>query len=113
MKEGAVFQSISDVSKALNVPASSLRFWETQFHQIKPMKRMGRRYYQAQDVVLLARIRDYLYKEGYTIKGVQKRLRNSDKTSEPSVFEKEKNNAATDALIREISDIKTSLEDHI
>ena len=113
LKAENAYRTITEVAELLQVPATVLRFWETQFHQIKPMKRMGRRYYQAQDVVLLARIRDYLYKEGYTIKGVQKRLRNSDKTSEPSVFEKEKNNATTDALIREISDIKTSLEDHI
>ncbi|MBO7244817.1 MAG: MerR family transcriptional regulator [Alphaproteobacteria bacterium] len=113
LKAENAYRTITEVAELLQVPATVLRFWETQFHQIKPMKRMGRRYYQAQDVVLLARIRDYLYKEGYTIKGVQKRLKNTDKSSEVSVFEKEKNNAATDTLIREISDIKTSLEDYI
>ena len=113
LKAENAYRTITEVAELLQVPATVLRFWETQFHQIKPMKRMGRRYYQAQDVVLLARIRDYLYKEGYTIKGVQKRLKNTDKFSDSSVFEKEKNNLATDTLIREISDIKTSLEDYI
>ncbi len=113
LKAENAYRTITEVAELLQVPATVLRFWETQFHQIKPMKRMGRRYYQAQDVVLLARIRDYLYKEGYTIKGVQKRLRNSDKTTDGSVFDKERNNVATDTLIREVSDIKSSLEDYI
>lgn len=113
LKAENAYRTITEVAELLQVPATVLRFWETQFHQIKPMKRMGRRYYQAQDVVLLARIRDYLYKEGYTIKGVQKRLRSSDKTSETSVLEKEKSHMATDTLIRDISEIKTSLEDYL
>lgn len=113
LKAENAYRTITEVAELLQVPASVLRFWETQFHQIKPMKRMGRRYYQAQDVVLLARIRDYLYKEGYTIKGVQKRLRNSDKSNDLSVAEREKIHAVTDALVREISDIKSSLEDYV
>ena len=86
LKAENAYRTITEVAELLQVPATVLRFWETQFHQIKPMKRMGRRYYQAQDVVLLARIRDYLYKEGYTIKGVQKRLKNTDKSSDSSIF---------------------------
>ena len=70
------FRNISEVSELLDVPAHVLRFWETQFIQIKPMKRVGgRRYYRPDDVELLTRIRDCLYKEGYTIKGVQKPLK--------------------------------------
>lgn len=112
LKAENAYRTITEVADLLQVPASVLRFWETQFHQIKPMKRMGRRYYQAEDVVLLARIRDYLYKEGFTIKGVQKRLKSSDKTNEhPLVFKQ--NNAATDTLIQELTEIKTSLEDYI
>lgn len=75
LKAENAYRTITEVADLLQVPASVLRFWETQFHQIKPIKRMGRRYYQAEDVVLLARIRDFLYKEGFTIKGVQKRLK--------------------------------------
>ena len=75
LKNENAYRTITEVADLLQVPATVLRFWETQFHQIKPIKRMNRRYYQAEDVVLLARIRDYLYKEGFTIKGVQKRLK--------------------------------------
>ena len=76
MKEDAVYQSISDVAASLNVPAHVLRFWETQFIQLKPMKRVGgRRYYRAEDVALLQQIYDLLYKQGYTIKGAQKYLK--------------------------------------
>ena len=80
MKEGAVYQSISDVAALLNVPAHVLRFWETQFIQIKPVKRVGgRRYYRAEDVALLQQIYDLLYKQGYTIKGAQKYLKEEGK----------------------------------
>lgn len=113
LKAENAYRTITEVADLLQVPASVLRFWETQFHQIKPMKRMGRRYYQAEDVVLLARIRDYLYKEGFTIKGVQKRLRRSDKTSEINPLEKENTHSVSDAFIQEITDIKASLEDYL
>ena len=75
MKSENAYRTITEVAELLQVQPSVLRFWETQFKQIKPLKRMGRRYYQAEDVVLLARIRDYLYKDFLTIKGVQKRLK--------------------------------------
>ncbi len=80
MKQEAVYQSISDVAAALNVPTHVLRFWETQFVQIKPMKRVGgRRYYRAEDIALLQQIYDLLYKQGYTIKGAQKYLKEANK----------------------------------
>ena len=80
MKDGAVYQSISDVAAFLNVPTHVLRFWETQFIQIKPVKRVGgRRYYRAEDVALLQQIYDLLYKQGYTIKGAQKYLKDAGK----------------------------------
>ena len=80
IKAENAYRTITEVADLLQVQASVLRFWETQFHQIKPIKRMGgRRYYRAEDVVLLAQIRDYLYKEGFTIKGVQKRLKSEFK----------------------------------
>ena len=76
IKSENAFRNISEVSELLDVPAHVLRFWETQFIQIKPVKRVGgRRYYRPDDVELLTRIRDCLYKEGYTIKGVQKLLK--------------------------------------
>lgn len=113
LKAENAYRTITEVADLLQVPASVLRFWETQFHQIKPMKRMGRRYYQAQDVVLLARIRDYLYKEGFTIKGVQKRLKNTDKSGDISSLLRPSSQQATDNLIQEITEIKSSLEDYI
>ena len=76
MTKDAVYQSISEVSALLNVPAHVLRFWEDQFTQLKPMKREGgRRYYRAEDVALLQQIYDLLYNQGYTIKGAKKYLR--------------------------------------
>ena len=70
------FRTISEVATELDVPQHVLRFWETRFSQIRPMKRAGgRRYYRPQDVDLLRGIRKLLYDDGYTIKGVQKILR--------------------------------------
>lgn len=70
------FRTISEVADDLDVPQHVLRFWETRFNQIKPMKRSGgRRYYRPDDVNLLRGIRRLLYGEGYTIRGVQRILR--------------------------------------
>jgi DNA-binding transcriptional MerR regulator len=75
-KSASAFRTISEVSQALDVPQHVLRFWESKFSQIKPLKRGGgRRYYRPEDVDLLRNIRDLLYTEGYTIRGVQKLLR--------------------------------------
>ncbi|EKE77687.1 MerR family transcriptional regulator [Oceanibaculum indicum] len=75
-KSAAAFRTISEVASELDVPPHVLRFWETKFSQIRPMKRGGgRRYYRPEDVDLLRRIRELLYKDGYTIKGVQRLLR--------------------------------------
>ena len=75
-KSAAAFRTISEVSQDLEVPQHVLRFWETKFSQVRPLKRGGgRRYYRPEDVALLHRIRDLLYAEGYTIKGVQRLLR--------------------------------------
>lgn len=75
-KSAAAFRTISEVADELDVPQHVLRFWETKFAQVKPMKRGGgRRYYRPEDVELLRRIRELLYTEGYTIKGVQRLLR--------------------------------------
>jgi len=70
------FRTISEVADDLDIPQHVLRFWETRFNQIKPMKRSGgRRYYRPEDVDLLRGIRRLLYGEGYTIRGVQKILK--------------------------------------
>jgi DNA-binding transcriptional MerR regulator len=75
-KSPTAFRTISEVSDHLEVPQHVLRFWETKFTQVRPMKRGGgRRYYRPEDVELLRRIRKLLYADGYTIKGVQKLLR--------------------------------------
>lgn len=75
-KSGDAFRTISEVSASLDIPQHVLRFWETKFSQVKPMKRAGgRRYYRPGDIVLLGAIRSLLYDDGYTIRGVQKILR--------------------------------------
>lgn len=75
-KSPDAFRTISEVASDLDVPPHVLRFWETKFTQIKPLKRGGgRRYYRPEDVLLLKRIRSLLYVEGYTIKGVQRLLK--------------------------------------
>jgi DNA-binding transcriptional MerR regulator len=75
-KSPDAFRTISEAAEDLDVPQHVLRFWETRFVQIKPMKRAGgRRYYRPADVELLKGIRGLLYKEGYTIRGVQKILK--------------------------------------
>jgi DNA-binding transcriptional MerR regulator len=67
------FRSISEAAGELGVPQHVLRFWETKFSFVRPMKRAGgRRFYRPQDIVVLAEVRRLLHEEGYTIKGVQK-----------------------------------------
>lgn len=82
-KSKSAFRTISEVADELDVPQHVLRFWESKFSHIKPLKRGGgRRYYRPTDVDLLRRIRDLLYQDGYTIKGVQKLLKEG-KAAEP------------------------------
>jgi DNA-binding transcriptional MerR regulator len=82
-KSAGAFRTISEVAGDLNVPQHVLRFWETRFAQIRPLKRAGgRRYYRPEDVELLRRIRDLLYRHGYTIRGAQRLLREQGRTGE-------------------------------
>ncbi len=75
-KSSEAFRTISEVAAELQLPQHVLRFWETKFSSLKPLKRGGgRRYYRPADLHLLKRIRALLYDDGYTIKGVQKLLR--------------------------------------
>src|SRR6195952_5117558 len=75
-KSAEAFRTISEVAIDLDVPQHVLRFWESRFAQIKPVKRAGgRRYYRPDDIDLLKGIRALLYSDGFTIKGVQKVLK--------------------------------------
>lgn len=75
-KTDTAFRTIGEVADLLDLPQHVLRFWEKKFHQIRPVKRNGgRRYYRTEDIALLTEIRGLLHDQGYTIKGVQKLLR--------------------------------------
>lgn len=79
-KSATAFRTISEVADILGVQQHVLRFWETKFTQVKPLKRGGgRRYYRPEDVEILKHIHHLLYTEGYTIKGVQKLLKGHGK----------------------------------
>ncbi|MFL1462052.1 MerR family transcriptional regulator [Roseococcus sp. DSY-14] len=78
-KAAGAFRTISEAAEELNVPQHVLRFWETKFPTLQPLKRGGgRRYYRPEDLALLRRIADLLYTQGYTIKGVQRLLEDSE-----------------------------------
>jgi DNA-binding transcriptional MerR regulator len=75
-KSAEAFRTISEAAEELDIPQHVLRFWETRFTQVKPMKRAGgRRYYRPADLDLLKGIRSLLYSEGYTIRGLQRILK--------------------------------------
>lgn len=81
-KSAAAFRTIGEVADELDVPPHVLRFWETKFPDIRPLKRGGgRRYYRPEDVQLLHRIRQLLYEDGLTIRGAQQWLRRSAPTT--------------------------------
>lgn len=86
-KSAAAFRTISEVADDLGVKQHVLRFWETKFSQLKPLKRGGgRRYYRPEDIDLLKAVHRLLYIEGYTIKGVQKLLRDAGKKQIVTMF---------------------------
>ena len=103
-KSATAFRTISEVADELHIPQHVLRFWETKFPQVRPLKRGGgRRYYRPDDLALLRRISDLLYIQGYTIKGVQRLLRetqgrlgeaSADEQAEVEAFEDEANEDA-------------------
>tara|TARA_B100001057_G_C22051976_1_gene645028 strand:- start:3 stop:425 length:423 start_codon:yes stop_codon:yes gene_type:complete len=97
-KSPEAFRTISEVSKDLSLPQHVLRFWETKFIQIKPIKRGGgRRYYRPEDIRLLKGIKSLLYNDGYTIRGVQKVIKEVgtkkmlQKESENNIFTETEN----------------------
>ena len=107
-KAPEAFRTISEVAAELAVPKHVLRFWEAKFAQLKPMKRGGgRRYYRPQDVALLRGIRFLLYHDGYTIRGVQKILREHGPRFVMDYRRIAENEARNEAMIapREIPDI--------
>lgn len=109
LKSRDAFRTISEVASDLDVPQHVLRFWETKFNQIRPLKRGGgRRYYRPEDVDLLRRIRTLLYTEGYTIKGVQKVLRENGGRSGPEPV-RPLRSAAPDELLPRPGGTATSL----
>jgi DNA-binding transcriptional MerR regulator len=128
-KSTRAFRTISEVSADLNLPQHVLRFWETKFNAVKPMKRGGgRRYYRLEDVDLLKQIRGLLYEDGYTIKGVQKLLRDGGGKLAPAATvaaQTEPSNTAPvtnlkdnrredlQSILAELEDIRTELLDDI
>lgn len=118
-KAPSAFRTISEVADELNVQQHVLRFWETKFSQIRPLKRGGgRRYYRPEDVDLLKTIHRLLYSEGYTIKGVQKLFREKGKgqvveTEHPKVAENEnftdKQRKALQSIAGELRELRSLL----
>jgi len=126
-KSASAFRTISEVAGALDVPQHVLRFWESKFSQVKPLKRGGgRRYYRPEDIELLRTIRTLLYRDGYTIKGVQKLLRDgavpADATEAPAAAAPATNGSASspalsarqrreiEAVIDELTALKSLLQ---
>lgn len=103
-KAPTAFRTISEVAEDLNIPQHVLRFWETKFPQLKPLKRGGgRRYYRPEDIALLRRIGDLLYTQGYTIKGVQRLLREGGlDAAEPAERE-----AEAEPMVAELTPLET------
>lgn len=93
-KAARAFRTITEVSAELNVPTHVLRFWEKKFSEVAPVQRVGgRRYYRPEDIALLKKIEYLLHKEGYTIKGVQKLLKEGTINS---VVESRQNNTGAE-----------------
>ena len=114
-KSASAFRTISEVATELDLPQHVLRFWETKFNQIRPLKRGGgRRYYRPEDIDLLRQIRGLLYDNGYTIKGVQKLLRDGSAKNATKVGAKELaksadpegSNAELQSVLSELQDIQ-------
>jgi DNA-binding transcriptional MerR regulator len=105
VKSSYAFKNISEVAGELNLPQHVLRFWETKFPSIKPIKRGGgRRYYRPEDIGILRHIQSLLYNDGYTIKGVQKLLRKGDRVAMqeviPAISKKEPTETDNKTLIK-------------
>jgi len=118
-KSPSAFRTISEVAEELDVPQHVLRFWETKFPQVRPLKRGGgRRYYRPEDVDMLRRIRSLLYEQGYTIKGVQRLLREGAlkhetpmPAEEPVPIDTEGRRSMLEKVLRELQDLRVLVED--
>jgi DNA-binding transcriptional MerR regulator len=112
-KANDAFKTISEVSALLDVPQHVLRFWESKFSSLRPLKRSGgRRYYRPDDVDVLRRIRQLLYVDGFTIKGAQKLVRSKAAVSKPNAITTENNTSGKDlaAAMAMLDDVKIRLE---
>jgi DNA-binding transcriptional MerR regulator len=111
-KVPTAFKTISEASALLNVPQHVLRFWESRFSQIKPLKMGGgRRYYRPEDIDILSRIQNLLYKQGYTIKGAKKAfdLKDMKGTEIENIPEVKKDFVLTDKQRKQVSTIRQEL----
>jgi DNA-binding transcriptional MerR regulator len=119
-KASDAFRTISEVSTELDVPPHVLRFWETKFTSLRPLKRSGgRRYYRRDDVAMITKIRDLLYKEGFTIKGAQRFLKSREAGSPSDINPAAADHGSTPGLLavqallqtarKRLSDVKQQL----
>jgi DNA-binding transcriptional MerR regulator len=107
-KAATAFRTISEVADDLQIPQHVLRFWESKFPQLKPLKRGGgRRYYRPEDIALLRRISHLLYTQGYTIKGVQRLL--DDGAPELPLSEPPQEESALADILAELDAIAVAL----
>jgi DNA-binding transcriptional MerR regulator len=106
-KSATAYRTISEVADELGLAPHVLRFWETKFKQLTPLKRQGgRRFYRPQDIALLRRIKVLLYDEGYTIRGVQSYLKKNARKDEQL---QEGHVLATRQLVKELQSIRNML----
>ena len=111
-KANDAFKTISEVSALLDVPQHVLRFWESKFFNLRPLKRSGgRRYYRPNDVAVLRRIRQLLYVDGFTIKGAQKLLRKKASATRPNALTTVSSASGEDlaAAMAMLDDVKSRL----
>ena len=111
-KANDAFKTISEVSALLDVPQHVLRFWESKFSSLRPLKRSGgRRYYRPEDVAVLRRIRQLLYVDGFTIKGAQKLVRSKAAATKPNASVTANSASGNDlaAAMAMLDDVKTRL----
>ena len=111
-KANDAFKTISEVSALLDVPQHVLRFWESKFSSLRPLKRSGgRRYYRPDDVAVLRRIRQLLYVDGFTIKGAQKLVRSKASATKPNASVTASSASGKDlaAAMETLDDVKTRL----
>ena len=111
-KANDAFKTISEVSALLGVPQHVLRFWESKFFSLRPLKRSGgRRYYRPNDVAVLRRIRQLLYVDGFTIKGAQKLLRSKASATGSSPLSKASSASGEDlaAAMAMLDNVKSRL----